>query len=165
MDAPTSQSPSTALAEEDAVRALYLETLRGWNRRDAGAFAACFTEDGCIIGFDGTPVDGRAEIAGHIGAIFASHQTPAYITKVKQVRFLTDDVAVLRGIAGMPSLATATINPTLNSIQSLVAHKRDGVWRAALFQNTPAQFHGRPEAVSEMTEELQAALDAQQRRG
>jgi hypothetical protein len=32
------------------------------------------------------------------------------------------------------------------------------LWRIELFQNTPAQFHGRPELVSEMTAELQQQL-------
>jgi hypothetical protein len=32
--------------------------------------------------------------------------------------------------------------------------------RIVLFQNTPAQFHGRPELVEEMTRELQAVADS-----
>jgi len=32
--------------------------------------------------------------------------------------------------------------------------KIDGEWRIKLFQNTPAQFHGRPELVEQMTDEL-----------
>ncbi|HEY7975098.1 MAG TPA: DUF4440 domain-containing protein, partial [Ktedonobacterales bacterium] len=57
------------------------------------------------------------------------------------------------------SLATTTINPTLNAIQTLIVCQRDGVWRIALFQNTPAQFHGRPDLVAQMTDELQQLLD------
>ncbi len=157
-----SASPSPVLgADEGAVRALYHALLRAWNERDAEAFAALFVADGSMIGYDGTIVDGQAEIARHLGAIFANHQTPAYIQKVRQVRFLTAEVAALRGAVGMPSLVTGVINPTLNSIQSLVACKREGVWRVALFQNTPAQFHGRPDLVAEMTAELQALLDGE----
>jgi uncharacterized protein (TIGR02246 family) len=148
-------------ADEAAVRALYHALLRAWNERDAEAFAALFVADGAMIGYDGTIVDGQVEIARHLGVIFAKHQTPAYIQKVRQVRFLTAEVAALRGAVGMPSLPTAVINPTLNSIQSLVACKREGTWRVALFQNTPAQFHGRPDLVAEMTAELQALLDGE----
>jgi hypothetical protein len=50
------------------------------------------------------------------------------------------------------------INPAVNTIQTLVAVKRDGTWRIALFQNTPAQFHGRPELVQQLTEELRQLL-------
>jgi hypothetical protein len=39
-----------------------------------------------------------------------------------------------------------------------VAAKRAGHWRIALFQNTPAQFHGRPELAKALTEELRQLL-------
>ncbi|MGZ4033139.1 MAG: SgcJ/EcaC family oxidoreductase, partial [Tumebacillaceae bacterium] len=31
-------------------------------------------------------------------------------------------------------------------------------WQIALFQNTPAQFHGRPELVEQMTAELRELI-------
>ncbi|HZC06475.1 MAG TPA: SgcJ/EcaC family oxidoreductase [Ktedonobacterales bacterium] len=148
------------LTDDTDVRALYARLTRAWNSRDAMAFAACFIDDGYIVGYDGSVVDGRDEIRRHIGDIFAHHQTPAYITKVKRVLFIDTDISVVRGIVGMPSLATGTLNPVLNSIQSLTAHRREGAWHVATFQNTPAQFHGRPDLVAEMTEELQAVLDS-----
>lgn len=159
MSTPPPQPYPEPSADERAVRDLYDDLLRCWNRRDAEAFAAHFTERGSIIGFDGSTVDGREEIAREMGAIFAHHQTPAYIQVVRSIRFLGDGTALLRGIVGMPSLTTGQINPTLNSIQTLVATRRDGVWLIEHFQNTPAQFHGRPEEVARMTEELQRALD------
>jgi hypothetical protein len=39
----------------------------------------------------------------------------------------------------------------------LVALKQDGEWRIVLFRNTPAQFHGRPDLVERMTQELREA--------
>ena len=45
-----------------------------------------------------------------------------------------------------------------NAIQSLVAVKQGTDWKIALFQNTPAQFHGRPEVAEALTEELRALL-------
>jgi hypothetical protein len=52
------------------------------------------------------------------------------------------------------------INPATNAVQSLVAVRREGVWRIALFHNTPAAFHGRPEESEKLTDELRAALAA-----
>ncbi len=158
MSTPTPQPHVEPSADESAVRALYHSLLRSWNMRDAVAFAAHFTEDGSIIGFDGSAVDGRAEIAREMGDIFSSHQTPTYVQVVRSVRFLCDGVALLCGIAGMPSLATGLINPTLNSMQTLIATWRDNSWYVEHFQNTPAQFHGRPDEVARMTEELQRTL-------
>jgi hypothetical protein len=54
--------------------------------------------------------------------------------------------------------AGVNLNPAVNAVQSLVAVKNAGEWRIALFQNTPAQFHGRPELVQELTEELRGLL-------
>lgn len=153
--------PATMSDDERAVRALYSVLLRAWNERDAEAFAAPFLAEGSIIGYDGSIVDGQAEIARHIGDIFRHHQTPIYIVRVKRVRFLAPEIAIVRGYVGMPTVSALVINPTLNAIQSLVAQRVDGVWRIALFQNTPAQFHGRPDLVAEMTAELQRTLDEQ----
>jgi uncharacterized protein (TIGR02246 family) len=141
--------------EEAAVRALYHDLLTAWNSRDGQAFGAYFVEDGGIVGYDGSLVDGREAIAAEMSRIFTHHQTPAYVQKVRSVRFLEAQVALLRGIVGMPSLLDGSIMPNLNAIQTLLAEKHDGVWRVVLFQNTPAQFHGRPDLVQQMTEELE----------
>ena len=132
--------------------------LDGWNKRSAGAFAAPIAEDGDLIGFDGSQLIGRAEIISTIQQIFADHLTAPYVSKVRGVRFLSPDVAVLRAIVGMVPPAQADLDPNLNAIQTLVAAKRNGQWRIVLLQNTPAQFHGRPDLVQQMTEELRQLL-------
>jgi len=39
------------------VEALYRTLLERWNDRDAGGFAELFTEDGSVVGFDGSCVE------------------------------------------------------------------------------------------------------------
>jgi hypothetical protein len=39
----------------------------------------------------------------------------------------------------------------------MVAVHRGGAYRIALFQNTPAQLHGRPQDVEKMTADLRSA--------
>ena len=56
-------SQGAASTDEMEVRTLYQQVLNGWNQHDAGAFAAPFAEDGEVIGFDGSQMTGRAEIA------------------------------------------------------------------------------------------------------
>lgn len=154
----TSQQQDALSSDQAEVRALYRALLDGWNARDGEAFAAPFAEDGEIIGFDGSEHSGRAEIAAAMGQIFADHMTARYVGKVRRVRLLGPDVAILRAVAGMVPPGQADINPAVNTIQTLVAAKHDGGWRVVLYQNTPAQYHGRPEQAAQLTEELRQLL-------
>lgn len=147
--------------ELSAVSALYEQLLASWNARDVASYAALFAPDGNIVGFDGSQVDGPAAIAAHLGQIFADHPTPTYLAKVREVRALGLDVVLLRAVAGLLPRGQADLNPAANAIQSLVAVRRDGAWRIALFQNTPAQFHDRPELAQQLTAELRELLPSQ----
>lgn len=142
------------LSDEQAIRSLYQQLLACWNQQNADGFAALYAEDGNIIGFDGSQMNGRGEIASVLGTIFVHHQTATYISKVREVRLLSDTTALLRAVVGMIPPGQADINPAVNAIQTLVAVKKADKWCIALFQNTPAQFHGRPEISQQLTEEL-----------
>jgi hypothetical protein len=63
-------------------------------------------------------------------------------------------------VAGMVPPGERDINPELNAVQSLVAVRRDGRWRAATFSNTPAAFHDRPAESERLTAELRALAGA-----
>jgi hypothetical protein len=67
-------------------------------------------------------------------------------------------VAILRAIVGMVPPGQTDLNPAVNAHQTLVAAKRAGTWQIELLQTTPAQFHGRPDLVQHMTEELRQLL-------
>jgi uncharacterized protein (TIGR02246 family) len=139
---------------DDAWR-LYAELIECWNRRDAMGFADLFAEEGGLVGFDGSQVDGRAAIEDHLAGIFADHRPQPYVSIVREVRALTPDVAIVRAVAGM---GERDINPAVNAIQTLIVARRDGRWEVQLFQTTPAAFHGRPDASAELTAELRDAL-------
>src|SRR5437868_3158284 len=109
--------------DEDEVRAVYLELLDAWNRRDAAGFARCFTETGSSIGFDGSAANGRAEIEAHLAPIFRDHQTPVYVEKLRETRLLAPSVALLRAVAGMVPAGAHDINPALNAVQSVIVSK------------------------------------------
>jgi uncharacterized protein (TIGR02246 family) len=145
--------------DELEVHALYQELLERWNERNAQGYADLFLEDGGIVGFDGSTVDTRAEIFAHLAEIFTHHATAEYVAKIRSVRFLNPDVAVLSAVAGLVPPGGSDINPAVNAVQTLVAQRKDQ-WRIALFQNTPAAFHGRPELGQALTKELQAVLEA-----
>jgi uncharacterized protein (TIGR02246 family) len=140
------------------ITALYETLVAKWNARDAAGFADLFTDDGSTVGFDGSQVDGRTAIRDHLASIFAGHPTASFIGIVREVRGLTADVALLRVVVGMVPPGANDINPAVNAVQSLVAVRDSGAWRLALFQNTPAAFHGRPADVEALSAELRAEL-------
>ncbi len=41
------------------------------------------------------------QIESEIGQIFGSHQTASYVGKIREIRFLSPDVVLLRAVAGM----------------------------------------------------------------
>jgi uncharacterized protein (TIGR02246 family) len=149
---------SVQSAPEAEIEKLYRQLLDAWNKRSAHDFAALVAEDGNLVGFDGSPMNGRAEIESNLSAIFADHPTSAYVGKVREVRMLSADIGVLRAVAGMVPPGQSDLNPAVNAIQTLVAVRQGGRWRIAVYQNTPAAFHGRPEAVQALTEELRQLL-------
>ena len=144
--------------DETQIRELYHQLLEAWNGRDARSFAALYEENGNQIGFDGSQLNGQAEIESQLVRIFMDHITAKYIAKVREVRFLNAETAILRAVVGMIPHGQTDINPATNAVQSLVAVKRAEHWKVALFHNTPAAFHGRPEAVEQLTQELSQLL-------
>jgi uncharacterized protein (TIGR02246 family) len=150
-------SSSSRSQQVERAATLYHELLAAWNARDAEAFAALFARDGSVVGFDGSQVDGAAHIASHLSGIFADHATASYVGIVREVRPLADDVVLLRAVVGMVPPGGTDINPAMNAVQSVVAVGTADDQHIALFQNTPAAWHGRPEAVQALADELRAA--------
>ena len=146
------------VTDEKEVGLLYQELLKRWNKRRASEMTDLFAEDGNLVGFDGSQINGRSEARSVLSQIFADHQTASYLGIVKEVRLLSPDVAILRAVAGMIPPGQSDINPEVNAVQTLVSVKQQNKWSIALFQNTPAAFHGRPELSERLTEELRQAL-------
>ena len=160
MDFPKDRKNDPESDDGARIRLLYQTLLEAWNDKDAHEMAELFSENGNVIGFDGSQMDGRKQIESVLGQIFADHPTPVYVAAVRGVRFLAPGVAILRAVAGMVPRGHSDINPALNVVQSLIATKEQDRWRLALFQNTPAAFHGRPELSEQLTAELRQALRA-----
>lgn len=158
MNTQSPQPQGAPSADEMEIQALYFQLLENWNNRNATGFAALFSSDGSSIGFDGSIFDGPAEIKASLSQIFAHHQTASYVAKVRHVRFLAPHVAILRAAVGMVPPGQMDLNPAVNAIQTLTVTRQSDHWRIALLQNTPAQFHGRPELAQQLTDELREVL-------
>jgi len=141
-----------------ATRDLYERFLETWDKRNARDFALLFASDGSLVGFDGSQVNGQLEIGAHLTEVFTHHQTPRYVSIVREVRLFTNDVTLLRANTGLIPPGKDDIDPALNAVQSMVAVQKGGSWKIALFHNTPAAFHQRPDLSKQLTEELRAKL-------
>jgi uncharacterized protein (TIGR02246 family) len=141
-----------------AVLALYGRLIDGWNDRDGDAFAAPFAPWGTVIGFDGSEQNGREAIAAAMRQIFEDHETAGYVAVVKHVGSLGPAASMLRASAGMIPPGSSHLDPSLNARQTVIATQRDGRWEIVLFQNTAAQFHGRPDLAERFTDELLGVL-------
>lgn len=146
------------MTNEDKIISIYQDLLEAWNHQNAHGMADLFAEDGEQIGFDGSQSIGKSEIFAHLDPIFKHHRTARFVSSVKSVKFLSDKIAILRAIAGMVPPGQSDINPSVNTLHTLVVQENEGNWEIKLYQNTPAQFHGRPELVEQMTEELRRLL-------
>jgi uncharacterized protein (TIGR02246 family) len=138
----------------DAVPALYESVLTCWNSRDAAGYGALFADDASLVGFDGSCVETAPAITEHLQSIFGDHEPASYVWKVREVRELGPDVALLRAVVGMVPPGASDIKPEVNAVQAMVAVHRADRWRIAHLQSTPAAFHGRPEEVDALTNEL-----------
>ncbi len=71
---------------------------------------------------------------------------------------LGTDHLMLWAIVGMVPPGERELKPDVNAIQTLIAERQEGNWRIVLLQNTPSQYHGRPELTKQHTAELQEQL-------
>ena len=143
------------------VRSRHDAFLEHWNAGAADAIAGLFTTDGSIVGFDGSTINGRDEIEAHLKQIFVDHQPASYLGKTREIRFLSDDVALLRAVVGMVPPGQNDLRPELNAVQTLVGVRSGDEWRIAMLQTTPARFDGRPEEAERLTAELREVLRRQ----
>jgi uncharacterized protein (TIGR02246 family) len=159
MSQPQTSKPSTD-DDETAIRSLYFQMIDSWNRGSGDDFAAPFAEDGDLVGFDGTHLKGRQEIASFHQQLFDTCLKGSYLVgKIRNVRFLTSDVAIIHVVGGTIMDGQTDIEPERNSIHTLVVMKgSDDKWHIAAFQNTRAKYIGRPDMCQALTEELRKEM-------
>ncbi|MCA0455765.1 MAG: SgcJ/EcaC family oxidoreductase [Chloroflexi bacterium] len=103
-------APTTANEIETPIFNLYVQLLEAWNAQDAHAFAAGFADNGSVIGFDGSLMNGLSEIEMTLSGIFGHHKTAEYVALVREIRFLSPQTALLRAVVGMIPPGSTAIN-------------------------------------------------------
>jgi uncharacterized protein (TIGR02246 family) len=124
--------------DEAAVRTTALRQADYWNRHNAKAYSALFTEDCDVVNVLGWWWKGRAEVERKLNAAFSFvfRESKLTITDV-QVRFLTPQIALAHVRWTMVGAKTpAGISEPREGIQTLVVTKQGKQWLIAGFQNT-----------------------------
>lgn len=124
--------------KEKEVLGLPLRLVAAWTVNDADSVADVFTEDGVLILPGDVFKQGRDEIRAFMAAAYAGPFKGTGVTgQPVDVRFLTDEVALLRTHGGILAPGETEIAPELAVRSTWVAVKRDGEWQLAGYQNSP----------------------------
>ena len=128
----------TQSADEAEIRAVQSRQADAWNRHDAAAYAALFTDDGDVVNVLGWWWKGRSEIERKLTAAFAFvfRESTLTITEV-HTRFLSPEIAVANVRWTMTGARTPPGMPEPRvGIQLQVLKKSGGKWLISAFQNT-----------------------------
>jgi uncharacterized protein (TIGR02246 family) len=124
-------------ADERAIRALHGRVLDAWGAGDGEAFAAPFSDDALFIGFDGSLMRGREQIASTHQEVFDRWMKGTRLVEERtEVRFVGADVAIVHALGGTVMRSKSEPTPERDSIQTLVAVRDAGGWSFVSFQNT-----------------------------
>ena len=137
-----SSGGTTAATPDDEAGIKQLQVLQAdaWNRHDATAYAALFTEDGDCINVVGWWWKGREQIESKLKAAFAFvfHESQLTVTDTA-VRLLSPTIAVAHVSWTMTG---AKVPPGMpepkQGIEIQVLQKKSGHWLIQSFQNTNA---------------------------
>jgi len=126
--------------DESAIRQVQTLQADAWNRHDAAAYAALFTEDGDCVNVVGWWWKGRAQIESKLTAafVFVFHESQLTIADTT-VRFLSPTIAVAHVTWTMKGAKTPPGMPEpKQGIEIQVLQKKSGHWLIQSFQNTHA---------------------------
>jgi uncharacterized protein (TIGR02246 family) len=125
-------------AKEKEALSVPLRLVAAWARNDAAGVADVFTEDGILILPGDVYKRGREEIRSFLAAAYAGPFKGTNVTgRPVDVRFVSDDVALLRTHGGLVAPGETEIAPELAVRSTWVTVKQDGQWRLAGYQNSP----------------------------
>lgn len=129
--------PTDRPADEWAINELFGDLLEDWARGDGGSYGSRFVTDAEYVAFDGTRTTGRGGISASHQQLFDGWLKGSRLTgRVLGIKFLGPDVALIHATGGTIARGKTKPSPARDSIQTLVAVKRDGEWRFAAFHNS-----------------------------
>lgn len=127
---------NNSVTDEKKIRGLFEQILEGWNKGDGEFYAAPFDEEADYIAFDGSHIKGRAAIASTHQELFDKWvKGSRLVGEIKDIRFLSAETALLQTTGGTILKGKDKPAPERDSIQTLVAVKKNGEWKFTAFHN------------------------------
>jgi uncharacterized protein (TIGR02246 family) len=125
-------------ADQAAIGALTQRMLAAWAYQDANGIADLFVEDGTLV-LPGLFKKGREEILLYFKDAFeGQYKGTQVVGRPLDMRFLTADVVLLLSQGGVLASGESEVSDEQAIRASWLAVKRDGEWRLAAYQNSPA---------------------------
>ncbi|MGW7100099.1 SgcJ/EcaC family oxidoreductase [Streptomyces sp. NPDC054838] len=137
-DSDTSSFRPAATTEHAAVRAVLTRLVGAWERHDAEAYGALFTEDASYTTYIGTVYQGRRDIVESHRTLFAGFLKGTRLAdEMVSTRFHGPGLAV---VTGRGDTYKGKRPKKLGKVQTYVlVREGDGQWRITAFHNTKRQ--------------------------
>jgi uncharacterized protein (TIGR02246 family) len=130
------EAPADKADDEKAIRDASTAFVKAFNRQDAKAIGAMWTEDGTYIDESGILYSGRKEIVEELKNYFAENKGRRLHVHVEVIQFATPDVAVLDGISEVdPPPEGAPVAARYSAVRV----RRDGKWLLAAIRETTVE--------------------------
>ena len=134
-DPPKAPEEKGRAADGDAVRAAAKDFVQVFDKGDAKALAALWTDEGEYVAGDGATLHGRAEIEDGYSQFFKKNPDVKLDLTVESIRFISHADAVVEGSARTHSAAKAA-EPTSSRVSALFTREK-GKWLVALLREWP----------------------------
>jgi uncharacterized protein (TIGR02246 family) len=123
---------------EKEVLSVPLRLVTAWAKHDADGVANVFAKDGVLILPGDVLKKSRDEIQAFMAAAYAGpFKGSRVIGKAVDVRFVSDEVALLRTHGGIVAPGETDFAPEMAVRSTWVVVKSEGEWELAVYQNSP----------------------------
>lgn len=124
-------------ASDAAVLDVLNRYVAAWNAGDGRKFGTTYAPEATHVTFDGTLLKGQAEITRVHSQLFDTFLRDSRIElEVDDLRFVTDDVAVLHTSGGIVEPGDTTLSPDRRSMNTMIITRHPGNWLIETVQVT-----------------------------
>ncbi|MHC4404598.1 MAG: SgcJ/EcaC family oxidoreductase [Planctomycetota bacterium] len=134
-------------ADEEAIRKAFSEIVEAFDRHDAEAIGAMWTEDGDYVDENGQVYSGREAIVEEFRRYFAENKGRSLRLHVESIRFVSRDVAIIDGTS---EVDPPPEGPPVCGRYTAVRVKRGGKWLVAAIRETAVEVPSNYEHLQEL---------------